>query len=164
MWTQIQLYARELSFQTVVLKKTLEGPLDSKEIKLVKPKGNQPWMFIGRTDAEAEAPILWPPAAKSPITGKDPDAGKDCREEEKGTTEDAMVGWQHRLNGHESEQQQQRELRAMGLTGLDLPPSVSSSRWALTCEQPEVNRSFGQLSKHQRFVWGKRHIVLQWER
>ena len=156
MWTQIQLYARELSFQTVVLKKTLAGPLDFKEIKIVNPKGNQHWKFIVRTDAEAEAPILWPPDAKSQIIGKDPDAGKDWGQEEKGTTEDAIVGWHHRLNGHEFEQQQQRELRATGLIGLDLPPFVISSRWALTCEQPEVNRSFGQLSKHQRFVWGKR--------
>ena len=105
MWTQIQLYARELSFQTVVLEKTLAGPLDSKEIKIVNPKGNQPWKFIVRTDAEAEAPILWPPHAKSQIIGKDPDAGKDWGQEEKGTTEDAMVGWHHRLNGHEFEQQ-----------------------------------------------------------
>ena len=72
------------SYQTVVLEKTLESPLDSKEIKPVNPKGDQPWIFIGRTDAEAEAPILWPPDVKSPLTGKDPDAGKDWRQEEKG--------------------------------------------------------------------------------
>ena len=89
-------------FQTVVLEKTLESPLDSKEIKAVKnPKGNQAWMFIGRTDAEA--PILWPPDAKSRFTGKDPDAGKDWRQEDKGMTEDEMIGWHHRLNGHEFE-------------------------------------------------------------
>ena len=91
-------------FRTVVLEKTLESPLDSKEIKLVNPKGNQPWIFFGRTDAEAEAPILCPPAAKSGFIGKDPDAGKDWRQEEKGTTEDEMVGWHHWLNGHEFEQ------------------------------------------------------------
>ena len=73
-------------------------------IKPVNPKGNQSWMFIGRTDAEAEAPILWPPDAKNWLTGKDPDAGKDWRQEEKGTTEDEMVGWHHRLDGHEFEQ------------------------------------------------------------
>ena len=91
-------------FWTVVLEKTLEGPLNCKEIQPVNPKGNQPWIFIGRTDAEAEAPILWPPDAKSWLTGKDPDAGKDRRQEEKGTTEDEMVGWHHQLNGHEFEQ------------------------------------------------------------
>ena len=83
--------------------KTLESPFDCKEIKPIHPKGNQPWIFIGRTDAEAEAPILWPPDANSLFTGKDPDAGKDWRWEEKGMTEDKMVGWHHWLNGHESE-------------------------------------------------------------
>ena len=75
----------------MVLKKTLESPLDSKKIKLVNPKGNQLWIFIGRTDAEAEAPILWPPDATSWLTEKDPDAGKDWRQEEKGEAEDEMV-------------------------------------------------------------------------
>ena len=82
-----------------MLEKTLENPLDSK-IKPVNPKGNQPWIFIGRTDAEA--PILWPPDAKSWFIGKDPDTGKDCRQKEKGVTE--MIGWHHQLNGHEFEQ------------------------------------------------------------
>ena len=91
-------------FWTVVLEKTLESPLDSEEIQPVNPKENQSWIFIGRTDAEAEAPILWPPVAKNWLTGKDPDAGKDWRQEEKGTTEDEMVGWHHRLDGHEFEQ------------------------------------------------------------
>ena len=86
-----------------MLKKTLECPLDSKEIKPVHPKGNQPSIFIGRTDAEAEAPILCPPDAKSQLTGKDPDAGKDRRQEEKGMTEDETVGWHHRLNRPEPE-------------------------------------------------------------
>ena len=79
-------------FSTVVLEKTLESPLDCKEIKPVYLKGNQPWIFIGETDAEAEAPVLWPPDGKNWLTGKDPDAGKDWRQEEKGTTEDEMVG------------------------------------------------------------------------
>ena len=79
-------------FWTVVLEKTLESPLDYKEIKPVNPKGNQSWIFIGRTDAEAETPILWPPDAKNWLIGKDPDAGKDWRQEEKGMTEDEMVG------------------------------------------------------------------------
>ena len=87
--------------RTVVLEKTLESPLDSKEIKLVNPKGNQPSIFIGRIDAEAEAPTLWPPKAKSWLTGKDSDAGKDWRQEDKGTKEDEMVWWHHQLSGHE---------------------------------------------------------------
>ena len=84
----------------VVLEKTLESPLDCKEIKPVSPKGNQPGIFIGRTDAEAEAPVLWPPYAKSQLIGKDPDGGKDWGQEEKGMTEDEMTGWHHWLNGH----------------------------------------------------------------
>ena len=92
------------SFWTVVLEKTLESPLDCREIQPVHPKGNQSWVFIGRTDAEAETPILWPPDAKNQLIGKDPDAGKDWRQEEKGTTEDEMVGWHHQLEGHEFKQ------------------------------------------------------------
>ena len=87
-------------FWTVVLEKTLESPLDCKEIQPVHRKGNQSWIFIGRTDAEVESPILWPPDAKNWLIWKDPDTGKDWRREEKGTTEDEMVGWHHRLNGH----------------------------------------------------------------
>ena len=81
----------------------LESPLDCKEIKPVHPKGDQSWVFIGRTDAEAETPVLWPPHAKSWIIGKDPDAGRDWGQEEKGTTEDEMAGWHHQVNGHEFE-------------------------------------------------------------
>ena len=88
-------------FWTVVLEKTLESPLDCKEIQPVHPKGGQSWVFIGRTDAKAETPILWPPDVKNWLTGKNPDVGKDWRQEEKGTTEDKMVGWHHWLNGHE---------------------------------------------------------------
>ena len=87
---------------SVVLEKTLESPLDSKEIKPVNPKGNQPWIFIRRTVAEAKAPVLGPLDAKSWLTWKDPDAGKDWRQE-KGMAENEMVGWHHRLSGHESE-------------------------------------------------------------
>ena len=87
-----------------MLEKTLESPLDSKEIKSVNPRGNQSWIFIGRTDVEAEAPILWPPDVKKWLIGKDPDGRKDWRREEKGMTEDEMVGWHHQLNGHEFEQ------------------------------------------------------------
>ena len=85
------------------LEETLESPLDYKEIQPVHPKGNQSWIFIRRTDVEAKTPILWPPDVKSWLIGKDPDAGKDWRQEEKGTTEDAIVGWHQKLNGHESE-------------------------------------------------------------
>ena len=94
-----------LYYSCIVLQRiwTLKSPLDSKEIKPVKPKGNQSWIFIGRTDAEAETTILWLPGAKNWLIGKDPDDGKDCMWEEKGTTEDEMVGWHHWLNGHEFE-------------------------------------------------------------
>ena len=90
-------------FWTVVLEKTLENPLDCKKIQLVHPKGNQSWLFIGSTDVEGETPILWPPDEKSWLIWKDPDAAKDWRQEENGMTEDEMVGWHHRLNGHEFE-------------------------------------------------------------
>ena len=95
-WTQ-----ENWCFWTVVLEKTLESPLDCKEIQPVHPKGNQSWIFIGRTDAEAETAILWPPDVKNWLTGKDSDAGKDWRWQEKGTrtTEDEMVGWNHQFNG-----------------------------------------------------------------
>jgi len=87
----------------VVLEKTLESPLNCKEIQPVHPKGDQSWVFIGRTDAEAETPILWPPHAKSWLIRKDPDAGRDWGQEEKGTTKDEMAGWHHWLDGHEFE-------------------------------------------------------------
>ena len=88
---------------TVVLEKTLESPLDCKEIQSVHPKGDQSWVFTGRTNAEAETPILWPPHAKSWLTVKDPDAERDWGQEEKGMTEDEIAGWHHGLNGHEFE-------------------------------------------------------------
>ena len=90
-------------FWTVVLEKTLESPLDCKETQPVHPEGDQSWVFVGRTDAEAETPVLWPPHAKSWLIPKVPDAGKDWGQEEKGMTEDEMVGWRHRLDGHEFE-------------------------------------------------------------
>ena len=91
-------------FWTVVLEKTLDSSLNCKEIQPVHPKGNESWIFIGRTDDEAEAPIIWPPDLKNWLTEKDPDAWKNWGQEEKGTTEDEMVGWHHRLAGYESEQ------------------------------------------------------------
>ena len=98
------LVPKNWCFWTVVLEETLESPLDCKEIQPVHPKGDQSWIFIGRTDAEAETPIFRPPDVKNWLIGKDPDAGKDWRQEEKGTAEDEMVGWHHQLDGHESEQ------------------------------------------------------------
>ena len=91
------------AFWTVVLEKILESPLDCKEIQPVHPKGNWSWIFIGRTDAETETPVLWPPDVKNWLISNDPDAGKDCRQEEKGTTVDEIAEWHHRLNGHEFE-------------------------------------------------------------
>ena len=91
-------------FWTVVLEKTLESPLDCKETQPVHPRGDESLVFIGRTDAEAETPVLWPPDVKSWLIWKDPDSGQDWRREKKGTTEDEMVGWHHRLYGHEFEQ------------------------------------------------------------
>ena len=90
-------------FWMVMVENTLASPLDCREIQPVYPKQNQSWIFIGRTDSEAETPILWPPDAKDWLIGNDPDAGEDWRQEEKGLTEDEMVSWHHRLNGQESE-------------------------------------------------------------
>ena len=97
---QRKLSTEELMLWTVVLEKTLESPLDCKEIQPVHPKGDQSWVYIGGTDAEAETPILWPPDAESWLIWKDPDAGKDWGQEEKGTIEDEMVGWHHQYKGH----------------------------------------------------------------
>ena len=104
-------------FWTVVLEKTLESPLDCKEIQPVHPKGDQSWVFSGRNDAEAETPILWPPDAKSWLFGKDPDAGRDWGQEEKGMTEDEMAGWHHRLDGHE----------------FEWTPGDGDGQWGLAC-------------------------------
>ena len=87
----------------MVLEKTLESPLDCKEIQSVHSEGDQPWDFFGRNDAKDETPVLWPPHAESSLIGKDPDAGRDWGQEEKGTTEDEMAGWHHRLDGREFE-------------------------------------------------------------
>ena len=104
-------------FWTVVLEKTLESPLDCKEIQPVHPKGDQSWVFIGRTDFEVETPILWPPDAKSWLFWKDPDVGKNRGQEEKGTTEDEMVGWHHQLNGN----------------GFGCTPGVGDGQGGLAC-------------------------------
>ena len=102
-WTVKKAERLELSVWTVVLAKTLEGPLDCKEIQPVHSEGDQPWDFFGRNDAKAETPVLWPPHAKSWLIGKDSDPGRDWGQEEKGMTEDEMAGWYHGLDGHESE-------------------------------------------------------------
>ena len=132
-----------------MLEKTLESPLDCKEIKPVHPKGNQSWILIGRTDAEAEAPVIWPPDAKSCLIGKDPDAGKDWRQEEKGTTEDEMVGWHHRLSGHELGQ---TPGDGEGQEGLEC-----CSPWGLKKE--DMTRQLNNNSlKHRRYNYiGKTH-------
>ena len=112
-------------FWTVVLEKTLESSLDSKKIKPVSPKGNQPWILTGRIDAETEAPVLWPPDVKSWLIGKDPDTGKDGRQEEKGMTEDETVGWYHGFSGHEFQPNSRRFWR----TGKPRdPPFMGSQR------------------------------------
>ena len=119
-WTIKKAEPKNWYFWTLVLEKTLEIPLDCREIKLVHAKRNQSLIFIGMTDAEAEALVLWPPDAKSWLIRKDPDAGKDRRQEEKGTTENEMVGWHHRLNGHEFEH----------------PPGVGDGERSLECCSP----------------------------
>ena len=124
-----------------MLEKTLESPLDCKEIQPVHPKGDQSWVFTGRTDAEAEAPVLWPPDAKSWLIGKDPDAGKVWGQEKKGMTEDEMVGWHHWLNGHEFEQTQ----------------GDSKREGSLACYSSWVAKRHNLATKQQRLI----HIVVQ---
>ena len=99
-WAIREAHLKNWCFWTVLLEKTLESPLDLKEIQPVYPKGDQSWVFIGRPDVEAETPILWPPHVKNWLIGKDRNAGKDWGQEEKETTEDEMAGWHHRLNGN----------------------------------------------------------------
>ena len=122
-------------FWTVVLEKTLESPLDCKEIKPVHPEGNQSWIFIGRTDAEAETTILWSPDVKNWLIGKDPDAGKDWRQE-KGMTEDEMVGWHHWLDGH----------------GFDQALGVDNGQGSLACCSPWSHK---ELDTTERLNWTK---------
>ena len=123
-----------------MLEKTLESPLDCKEIKPVHSKGNQSWIFIRRTDAEAETPILWLPDAKNWLIGKDPDSGKDWRQEEKGMTEGEMVGWHYWLNGHEFEQ----------------APRVGEGQGSLACCSL---RGHKELNTTERLNWTKRGLL-----
>ena len=137
-------------FWTVVLEKTLESPLDCKEIKLVHPKGNQFWIFIGRTDVEAETPILWPPDVKNWFIWKDPDPGKDWRQE-KGMTEDETVGWHHQLNGHE----------------FELTPGVGNGQGGLECCDSWDRKSQTRLRdwielNWTYYVWEECNCVVVW--
>ena len=127
-------------FWTVVLEKTLESPLDCKKIQPVHPKGHQSWIFIGRTHAEAETPILWPPDAKNWLTGKDPDAGKGWKQEEKETTENEMVGWHHQLDGFEFEK----------------APGVADGQGGLACCSPWVCK---ELDTTERLNWTEQGCV-----
>ena len=136
-WTSILMELKNWCFWIVVLEKTLESPLDCKEIQPVHAKGNQSWIFIGRTHAETETPILWPPDVKNLLLGKDPDAGKDWRQEEKGMTEDEMVGWHHQLNGHEFEES----------------PGVGDGQGSLACCSPWGRKKWDMT---ERLNWERR--------
>ena len=134
-------------FWTVALEKTLESPLDCKEIQPVHPKGNQSWIFIGGTNVEAETPLLWPPDVKNWLIGKDPHAGKDWRREEKGTREDEMLGWHHQLNGHESEQ----------------TPGVGDGQGGLACCSPwgcKESDTTEWLNWTDSFVWLYHNVII----
>ena len=137
-------------FWTVVLERTLESPLDCKEIQPVHPKGNQSWIFIERTEVEAETPIVWLPDAKSRLIWKDPDAGKDGRQENKGTTEDKMTGWHHRFDGHEFEQ-------ALGVgDGQGSLPCYSP--W--DCQELDRTERLNWIEHRQYYLAIKRHKLL----
>ena len=132
---------------TVVLEKTLESPSDCKEIKPVNPKGNQHWIFTGKTDAEAEAPILWPPDAKNWLTGKDPEVGQDWRQEVKGMSEDEMVGWNQWLDGHEFEQalgagDGQGSLLCCSPWGCKAPDMTEQLIWTEPLQQASLNQQW----------------------
>ena len=128
-------------FRTMVLENILESPLDCKEIQPVHPKENQSWIFIGRTDVEAEAPLHWPPDGKSWLTGKDPEAGKDWGQEEKGTTEDKIVGWHHQLNGH----------------GFGWTLGVGDGQGGLACCSPWDHK---ELDMTERLNWTELNTIL----
>ena len=131
-------------FWTVVLEKTLESPLDCKESQPLQSKGDQSWMFFGRTDAKAETPVLWPPDAKSWLIGKDPNAGRDGGQEEKGTTEDEMAGWHHRLNGRE----------------FEWTPGVGDGQGGLVCCDSWVHK---ESDRTERLNWTEESSEMQME-
>ena len=132
LWRKLNM--KNWCFLTVVLEETLESPLDCKEIQPVHSKGDQSWVFFGRTDAEAETPILWPPDVKSWLIGKDPDAGRDWGQEEKGTTEDEMVGWHHWLDAH----------------GFGWTPGVGDGQGGLVCCSSWAHK---ELDMTERLNW-----------
>ena len=155
-------------FWTVVLERTLGSPLDCKETKSVHPKGNKPWIFIGRTDAEA--PIFWPPDVKSQLIGKDTDSGKDWRQEEKGKTKDEMVGWHHWLNRHEFEQAPgdggHRNLGCCSPWGgkeLDMTEWLKTTVHPMFTAAPFTTSKTCNLNAHQQMNWKPRwDIYVQW--
>ena len=133
-WTMKKAEGRRIDAFELWGWRTLENPLDSKDIKPVNPQGNEPWIFTGRTDVEAETLTLWPPNVKSRLIGKDPDAGKDWRQEEKGTTDDGMVGWHHQLNGLEFEE----------------APGVGDGQGSMACCSPQGHK---ELDRTERLNW-----------
>ena len=145
-------------FWNVVLEKTLESPLDCKEIQPVHPKGDQSWVFVGRNDAKAETPLLWPPHVKSWLIGKDSDAGRDWGQEEKGTTEDEIAGWHHRLNGCEFEwtlgvgngQGGLACCNSWGGKESDMTEWRTELNWRLNCWATLISLGWSLLSKEQR--------------
>ena len=149
-------------FWAVVLEKTLESPLNSKGIKSVNTKGNQSWILTGRTDAEGETPILWLPDANSRLTRKDPDAGNDWGQEEKGTAEDEMVGWHHRLTGHElgqtlGDSEGQESLQFMGSQSWTWLGNWTTKSWFTVC----VSRgSQASLDRHPLFFRFFSHLII----
>ena len=136
-WTKESWAPKNWCFWTVVLEKTLESPLDCKEIQPVHPKGDSSWIFIRRTDAEAETPILWPPDSKSWLIGKDPDVGKDWKQEKKGIAEDEMAGWHHQLNEHE----------------FELTPGIGDGQGRLTCCSPWGRSNSKELDMTEQLNW-----------
>ena len=135
-WTEHP--SKNWCFQTVVLEKTLESHLDSKEIKPMSPKGNQPWLFIGRTATEVEAPVIWPPYAKSQLIGKDPDAGKHWGQEEKGMIQDEMAGWHHQLSGQ---------------TQFEQTPGDSEGQGSLACCSSWGRKESDMTEQQQRLLY-----------
>ena len=159
-------------FWTVVLEKTLESPLDCKEIQTVHSEGDQPWDFFGRNDAKAETPVLWPPHAKHWLIGKDPGAGRDWGQEEKGTTEDEMAGWHHWLDGRESEwtpgvgdgQGGLACCDSWGGKESDMTERLNSTKlnWNLRSENEGMDPRYCLQTKEEEF-WGNSKHIITWE-
>ena len=142
-------------FWTVVLEKTLEGPLDCKEIQPVRPKGDQSWVFFGRNDAKAETPVLWPPHVKSWLIGKDSDAGRDWGQEEKWTTEDEMAWWHHWLDGREFEWTPGVGDGQGGLACDSWGRKESDTSEWLNWTELKLIQSYSELTKEKRGMWGE---------